>query len=265
MKKALLYRKGALGDTLLTFPVLEWLKESGFFVVASGNFDYFKLAKEGFTQKVNNLCDEVFHEKPILEDFDFIVDISIESSIKPFPDERVHIVKHYFRSLNVEFNFSRKIQFRDDIKSPFADKVVVHFGSSSVKKIPSFEFLEKMINLFDKRAIFTIGESDSFLEPLLYNKNIFYIEDLLYFAKAIQKAKYYVGFDSGISHLASYIGLKSLIIFGPSDKEVFAPLGENTKIFSLDVSCSPCKEFCEERYCLNDKNILKAIKDFLEL
>ena len=45
MKKFLLYRRGGLGDTLLTFPILEIFKRKGFYTVAVGNTDYFKIAK----------------------------------------------------------------------------------------------------------------------------------------------------------------------------------------------------------------------------
>jgi len=46
MKKVLFYRRGAFGDTLLTFPIFEVLKRKNCYTVAIGNTDYLKIAKE---------------------------------------------------------------------------------------------------------------------------------------------------------------------------------------------------------------------------
>jgi ADP-heptose:LPS heptosyltransferase len=53
LKKLLLYRRGGLGDTLLTFPLLEIFKGQGFHITTVGNTDYFEIAKEvGWADRV---------------------------------------------------------------------------------------------------------------------------------------------------------------------------------------------------------------------
>jgi len=50
--KVLVYRRGAIGDTLLTFPLFEALKKEGHTVYAVGNTDVLPLAKlSGFVDK----------------------------------------------------------------------------------------------------------------------------------------------------------------------------------------------------------------------
>jgi heptosyltransferase-3 len=40
----------------------------------------------------------------------------------------------------------------------------------------------------------------------------------------------FIGHDSGISHLASAAGAKSIVLFGPTDPAVWAPLNENARV-----------------------------------
>ena len=39
-----------------------------------------------------------------------------------------------------------------------------------------------------------------------------------------------VGHDSGISHLAAAAGAKCILLFGPTDPAVWAPLNENAQV-----------------------------------
>jgi ADP-heptose:LPS heptosyltransferase len=40
----------------------------------------------------------------------------------------------------------------------------------------------------------------------------------------------FIGHDSGISHLAAAVGTPSLLLFGPTDPEIWAPVGEHVRI-----------------------------------
>jgi heptosyltransferase-2 len=40
----------------------------------------------------------------------------------------------------------------------------------------------------------------------------------------------FIGHDSGISHLSAAAGAKCLLLFGPTDPEIWAPAGENVKL-----------------------------------
>ena len=47
----------------------------------------------------------------------------------------------------------------------------------------------------------------------------------------------YVGNDSGISHLAAFLGIPTVVIFGPSDAVRWRPLGANVRVVTPSESC----------------------------
>jgi heptosyltransferase-2 len=47
---------------------------------------------------------------------------------------------------------------------------------------------------------------------------------------AVVEGTIFVGHDSGISHLAAAAGAKSILLFGPTDPAVWAPLNENARV-----------------------------------
>jgi ADP-heptose:LPS heptosyltransferase len=61
-------------------------------------------------------------------------------------------------------------------------------------------------------------------------------------SETIRKASVYIGNDSGITHLSALLGVPTVSIFGPTDPEIWRPLGRRVKVVRPDVSCSPCTE-----------------------
>src|SRR5205814_8780792 len=47
---------------------------------------------------------------------------------------------------------------------------------------------------------------------------------------AVLEHTIFVGHDSGISHLAAAAGAKCILLFGPTDPAVWAPLNENARV-----------------------------------
>lgn len=64
----------------------------------------------------------------------------------------------------------------------------------------------------------------------------------------------YLGNDSGVSHLAAALGVPTVILFGPTDPETWAPKGKQVKILRPDLPCAPCSleaaRSCPEKKCL---------------
>lgn len=54
-----------------------------------------------------------------------------------------------------------------------------------------------------------------------------------------------IGADTGAMHLANAIGIKNIFIFGGSDIKETAPYGNNSKVLSANLSCSPCRGKCK--------------------
>jgi heptosyltransferase-3 len=47
---------------------------------------------------------------------------------------------------------------------------------------------------------------------------------------AILEQTTFIGHDSGISHLAAAANAKSILLFGPTDPVIWAPLNENARV-----------------------------------
>ena len=64
----------------------------------------------------------------------------------------------------------------------------------------------------------------------------------------------YLGNDSGITHLAAFLGRPTVAVFGPSEAMRWAPRGPKVLLLSRGVACSPCKtdeiKRCPHRKCL---------------
>jgi len=264
MKKVLFYRRGAFGDTLLTFPIFEALKRENYYIVAIGNTDYLKIAKE------INWVDEIysdFYKKILEKNYELKIIFSKTEGFDPFPSERVWIVDYYFDLLKLEKKFSLVLPIKDFVESPLKNKVVLHPGSGSFKKIPDFSLFEKIEKFFLSKGlevIYFVGEADSWIKN--FTQNFWESFDPLILAKALKLAKIFVGVDSGISHLASYLGIKSFIFYGPTDILLWKPIGKNYKIISLNLECSPCfPNVCKEKPCLDPDllfyKFLKSLND----
>jgi ADP-heptose:LPS heptosyltransferase len=61
----------------------------------------------------------------------------------------------------------------------------------------------------------------------LFVKNL----DLFSVCGLLQRSRFYIGHDSGLSHLAAKIGVPSLLLFGPTDPAVWAPRGSHVRVF----------------------------------
>lgn len=248
-----------MGDTLLTFPVLEIYKQQGYMITVIGRKEYFKIAK--YLGWIDNIYEDLYPqiiEKP----YDKKIFFSKLYGIDPFPKERIWIVEYFFKVLNLPQKFSQILPLPSSHRSPLAEKMVIHPGSGSIKKIPDFSLFYKIEKFLIKRGlevIYLIGEADKWIKNFV--SNYWEANDPLEIAKALKLAKGYLGVDSGISHLASYLGLRSYVFFGPTDHVVWKPIGKKVKLITLELPCSPCfPNVCEDRPCLNPEALFERFK-----
>ena len=254
----LFYRRGGLGDTLLTFPVLENLKKMGKYIVVVGNTDYLEIAKSvGWADEVTSEIPNDWNDEKLF--------ISVDGHIKPFPERREWVVDYYLRSANLSLTFSKRLPLKPVDKSPFDGKAVLHPSSGSWKKNPPVELflrIERFLKSLGLDVIYFLGPADQWLKDVV--KSYWESYRPLEVARNLTRAKVFVGLDSGISHLASYCGVLSYMFFGPSDRVVWRPVGERVKIISLDFDCSPCfPNVCKSRDCLDaDKLFERFVYNF---
>lgn len=67
-------------------------------------------------------------------------------------------------------------------------------------------------------------------------------------ALLLRSARFYVGCDTGMSHLAEAVGCPAVVIFGPTRPELgFGPCRPSSRSVSIPLSCAPCSK--DGRFC----------------
>jgi heptosyltransferase-2 len=103
--------------------------------------------------------------------------------------------------------------------------------------------VEKWIDLFSpdnhfadlKRLLVISGEADEAqanqLEREWKNRGVRFLRNLpLPRLAAVLEHSIFIGHDSGISHLAAAAGANCILLFGPTNPDVWAPKNENVRV-----------------------------------
>ncbi|RPH48128.1 MAG: hypothetical protein EHM85_17970 [Desulfobacteraceae bacterium] len=141
-------------------------------------------------------------------------------------------------------------------------KIFIHPGSGSLRKnwkLHNFiKVFEKIRSLGMNPEIIT-GPAEENLagimaESLPAGTKIHNMQNLLDLAKLLSQAGGFIGNDSGISHLAAFTGIPTVVIFGPSSPKRWAPFGRSVEVLRPATDCTPCfeteKSNCTETKCL---------------
>ncbi|HMS85658.1 MAG TPA: glycosyltransferase family 9 protein [Nitrospira sp.] len=140
--------------------------------------------------------------------------------------------------------------------------VLVHPGSGSVHKCLDPETMAVIIQRLDQKGLVPVvieGPADqNVLEHVLKVSNrrvpILRNLDLTTLAGALVQARFFLGHDSGVTHLAALFGVRTVAVFGPTDPDQWAPLGDHVTV----VQGAPCLcrswqavRQCHEKPCLS--------------
>jgi ADP-heptose:LPS heptosyltransferase len=146
--------------------------------------------------------------------------------------------------------------------------IVLHPGSGSKKKVwPLDRFLNLARTLqqhFGSRILIVLGPAEgpevrrAFEETRPGEFIIAKGLTLLQLGSVIEGCRFYVGNDSGVSHMAAALGLPTIVIFGPTDQRVWSPKGEKTAVIRREVPCSPCPQ--ERFFQCKDSECLRGIE-----
>lgn len=91
------------------------------------------------------------------------------------------------------------------------DDIVIHASSGSARKNwPHFEALQSRLG----KTARALPQDRSLVELSRY----------------LRRCRAYVGNDSGITHLAAYLGCPTIALFGPTDPRVWGPIGRRCRI-----------------------------------
>jgi heptosyltransferase III len=152
--------------------------------------------------------------------------------------------------------------FRDpDFKEK---KVFIHPGSGSrMKNWPIQHFLKlgKILSDDGFKTLFIVGPAeDGLAETIIKNRlsdeqQVLQLFDSVELVNILKTGGAFIGNDSGVSHLAAFIGVPTLVIFGPTQPLRWRPMGRKVEtIINSRFDCDPCfetsKKGCEFMDCL---------------
>ena len=121
--------------------------------------------------------------------------------------------------------------------------VVIHPGSGGAHKcwhLDNFLAVARMLAKEGVESVFLLGpaEAERFSESaiaeirtagkLLTNLSLAEVLGVLGCSRG------YIGNDSGITHLAAAVGIRTVAVFGPTDPAIYAPLGPAVTILRSD-------------------------------
>lgn len=141
-------------------------------------------------------------------------------------------------------------------------RIWIHPGSGSARKnwpLDRFVTLHRMLSADGFRPAFILGPAEENLLNRLadLDKEIepYLPETLTELAKLLMEGEGYVGNDSGVSHLAAFLGLPTTAVFGPTDPRRWRPVGLKVAVVQGERNdCRPCfeteRENCETLACL---------------
>lgn len=145
-----------------------------------------------------------------------------------------------------------------------AKLIILHPGSGSKRKVwpldRFFSLAHTLRNHLGSKIFIVLGPAEGAetqktfegIEPnsFILGKGL----TLLQLASLMEGCWFFMGNDSGVSHMATALGLPTLVIFGPTDERVWSPRGEKTSVVRSGVPCSPCPQErffqCKDFECL---------------
>ena len=151
--------------------------------------------------------------------------------------------------------------------------VLVHPGSGSIHKCLRPEKLAGIVLELQQRGMAPVlleGPADHdtvevVLQRLRKKPPVLRDLDLSLLAGVLAQVKLYLGHDSGLTHLAALLGVRTIAVFGPTDHLRWAPQGDKVTILRgapcVCLSWDAVKQ-CREKPCLDlsRDEILAALK-----
>ena len=155
---------------------------------------------------------------------------------------------------------------------------VIHCGARrKLRQWPVEKFsslIKILIEKYNLQIVFAGTEEDepvineiiklSKVEAVVCTRNF----SLLHFACLVQKAKLFVGNESGPLHIAAVMKTPLVGIYGPGVPGVFYPIGDKSKVVHHILDCNPCDQVqCvrRENPCINLVTLLEVEQNISEI
>jgi ADP-heptose:LPS heptosyltransferase len=279
MKSFLICHRGALGDFILTWPALYCLRKAlpQYQFLGIGRPEYMRLAISFV------LCDTYLDNESAglldlfcgrrtpdeigspqgavlwLTNGQETVDILRQSAslpvvcIPPFPETQIHLAQYYCSVIQSHFS----ITIPQDLSDCFPARItegqyaLIHPGSGSSRKNYYPLFYRDLANLLRRSGYRKVGFIFGPVEDENMNKEDFAGErierpkDVEALADLLSRASLYIGNDSGVSHLAGFVGIPTIALYKTTDPEKWGVLGKKVTHISADDEKSALRKIQE--------------------
>ena len=283
MKTFLICHRGALGDFILTWPALYCLREvlphcqflgigrpeHMLLAIRYGLLDtYLDNESAGLLGFFcgERIPDEIGSPQGAilwLTDGQDTVDILRQSAslpvvcIPPFPQTEIHLAQYYCSVIQSHYAISIPEDLSDCFPARIAEglNALIHPGSGSFKKNYNPLFYRELANVLRRSGYHKVGFIFGPVEEEKMNRADFtgeWIErpkDVKALAYLLSHASLYIGNDSGVSHLAGFVGTQTIVLYKATDPKIWGALGRNVTHISTDEEESALRMIQE---CLKD-------------
>jgi heptosyltransferase-3 len=134
------------------------------------------------------------------------------------------------------------------------DFICIHPGTSENfigKRLAADKFCElsnMLINKYDYPLIFTgTAKEKDLIKGIMAGvsrkngiSNLAGQSNIWEFIHLLSSAFLFISNDTGPIHIASSLGINTVVFFGPTSPKKYAPLSKNSLIFYKNLECSPC-------------------------
>jgi heptosyltransferase-3 len=273
----LIMHQGALGDFVVTFPILKALRTAipridgicrssfGRLAVELGVLDtsyplesarFASLYADPIDPKVVTLMSS--YRSILLFSFSEPLEKSVKKingprvfRILPWPDmsQKIHITEFLARQVRTSnllgeearLRFSRALlHLKGDANRKRRSGVlaIISPGAGGVKKRWPLERFMTVAAELKKRGLqpsILLGPAEVDLETVLQHSpqaqpRVVKTRTFQELITVLESAILYIGNDSGVSHLAAFLSVPTLVIFGPSDPDRWRPFGDHVRI-----------------------------------
>ena len=237
--------------------------------------------------------------KEFINNYDIIILISFSDTIEgrlrqahggkvhriasrpPVKDE-THVAQYIIMQLEakgllregVSPSSSHPVEQRQNLREK--NLIIMHPGAGSSRKRWPVENFLRVATLIGGmslgQVVFIVGPAEPDLALFIKDKSkgdfrVYEVCDLSYLVTLVRQARCFVGNDSGVTHLAAFMGIPTVAIFGPSSPKRWSPVGRATNVLRGAAECTPCFEVdavnCEDPQCLSGvlvDTVLEAVR-----
>ena len=210
------------------------------------NIDKRRLERFAFINLKTNLLKRTkSHQKRLAYDLSGLLNLNLDESIT---------------SLNEGSPYNKKELGDYIVLAPIASFAPKRWGIENYSKVIDLFLKDKSLENF--KVVILAGASDDYVDQIDINSdrvvNLKGETNLSEVKAIIKNAKLVLGNDTGMGHIAEAFNIPSLVIFGPTHKDLgFGTYRENSKVIDVDLWCRPCsgtgkkKCFRKEQYCMS--------------